>query len=58
MLSLCKFIVSYIFNCFMGRIKSVNPLISIAKYLVIANAFPSIRLGKREIFEVIYIAVL
>jgi hypothetical protein len=42
----------------MGAIISVNLLIALPDYLVIANAFPSIRLGRLEIFEVLYVAVL
>ena len=58
MLSPCKLITSYVFNCFMGTIISVNPLITLPDYFVIANAFPSIRLGRLEIVEVLYVAVL
>jgi hypothetical protein len=42
----------------MGRMISVNPFIALPDYFVIANAFPSIRLGRFEIFEVLYVAVL
>jgi hypothetical protein len=42
----------------MGRKKSADLIIIIPKYLVIFNAFPSMRLGKLEFFEVLYIAVI